>query len=307
MLKRPAFAGFLIIALFLPKSAWAWGQEAHRMITARVLELLPASIRPFYQKHRTFVVEHSVDPDFWRNVGFTEEVPRHFLDMDAYGSYPFTALPRNYEAAVQKFGVEIVQKNGSLPWRTEEIYNQLVKAFDRQKKGNGPYALEDIKYFSAVLAHYLGDAHVPFHAVTNYDGQLTNQQGIHSRFETELFLRYRKRLSILGSSLVGVSSPQDFVFEVLLESFKQVDPILKADREAAVGRTEYDDAYFRNFAVVAKPILEHRINASIQDIASILASAWEKAGKPDLPLNPPHFIRKIRNGGGSTQESTIKQ
>ena len=64
---------------------------------------------------------------------------------------------------------------------------------------------------------------------------------------------------------------------------------------------------FRNFAVVAKPILEHRINASIQDIASILASAWEKAGKPDLPLNPPHFIRKIRNGGGSTQESTIKQ
>ena len=46
------------------------------------------------------------------------------------------------------------------------------------------------------FAHYVGDAHVPFHAVMNDDGQLTNQHGLHSRFESALFERYRARLKI---------------------------------------------------------------------------------------------------------------
>ena len=78
-------------------------------------------------------------------------------------------------------------KNGTLPWRTEEIYKKLVEAF-QQKAG---YSRDNIKFFSAIIAHYVGDAHVPFHAALNYDGQLTQQWGIHARFESELFERYR--------------------------------------------------------------------------------------------------------------------
>ena len=39
-----------------------------------------------------------------------------------------------------------------------------------------------------------GRARPPFHAVLNYDGQLTNQRGIHSRFETETVLRNARTL-----------------------------------------------------------------------------------------------------------------
>ena len=146
-------------------------------------------------KHRAFISEHAIDPDLWRTAGWVEEPPQHFLDLDAFGAAPFDALPREKDAAIAKFGKEMVQKNGLLPWRVEEMHGKLVRAF-ADVKAERPYAKDNIKFLSAVLAHYVGDAHVPFHAVVNYDGQLTNQHGLHSRFESQLFERYRSSLRI---------------------------------------------------------------------------------------------------------------
>ncbi len=302
MLKRFFFAGILWAGVLVPSSLWAWGQEAHRLITARALEMLPPALLPFYRHSRAFIVEHSVDPDFWRNVGFTEEVPRHFLDFDTFGPFPFAALPHDYQEAVEKYGLEMIQKNGVLPWRIEEIFDKLVLSFERLKKGNAPYALDDIRYFSAVLAHYVGDSHVPFHATANYDGQLTNQPGVHARFESELFWRYRTRIRVRPGPITPISQPREYIFKTLLESFQQVDPILKADKDAAVGRTEYDDAFFRKFSSVARPIMEHRINDSIRAVASMISSAWEKGGSPVLPLNLPRVVRKINNATNGKKE-----
>ena len=78
-----------------PAPVGAWGFNGHKFITERAIELLPQEIRPFFQKFRTTVVEHSIDPDTYRTVGFTDEPPRHFLDMDAYGPFPFKDLPRD--------------------------------------------------------------------------------------------------------------------------------------------------------------------------------------------------------------------
>ena len=66
-------------------------------------------------------------------------------------------------------------------------FERLVGAFEGAGRQE-TWSLENIKLMSAVLAHYVADAHVPFHAVVNYDGQLTGQRGIHSRFESELGL-----------------------------------------------------------------------------------------------------------------------
>jgi hypothetical protein len=54
---------------------------------------LPAEIRPYFQKHRGFIVEHAIDPDLWRTVDWVEEPPQHFLDMDAFGPAQFDTLP----------------------------------------------------------------------------------------------------------------------------------------------------------------------------------------------------------------------
>jgi hypothetical protein len=293
MKSRPILI-VLVCALLIPRTLQAWGLDVHRLVTGGAIAILPATIRAFYEKHRNFIVEHSVDPDLWRNVGFTEEPPRHYLDLDSYGAYPFRELPRDRQAAIEKFGREKIEREGQLPWRVDEVYGKLVRAFQQQKAGSQPYSLDDIKFFSAVISHYVGDAHVPFHAAKNYDGQLTNQHGIHSRFETEAVLRYQARLAIRPAPPAPVSNAIDFVFDALLKSFTHVDPILKADREAVHGREEYDDRYFDQFFGQVRTILERRLNDSMTAVASMIVSAWEKGGRPDLPLEVKRAPKKVK-------------
>ena len=122
------------------------------------------------------------------------------------------------------------------------MYDQLVKNFRQQREGSGPYAQDNIKFFSAVLAHYVGRrARAVPCGDLNYDGQLTNQHGIHSRFETELFLRYRDRLRLDPPALEPVRDPAAFAFDTLMAGFKQTHEMLQADLEA-IGRGDtYDD------------------------------------------------------------------
>jgi hypothetical protein len=39
---------------------------------------------------------------------------------------------------------------------------------------------------SAELGHYIADAHVPLHTTSNYNGQLTNQLGLHAFWESRI-------------------------------------------------------------------------------------------------------------------------
>lgn len=281
---------FLLLVLCAPRPADAWGFEAHKFILDKAIAILPAEIRPFFEKYRVTIVEHSVDPDLWRTVGWdAEESPRHFVDMDAYGAWPFKDLPRDYDAAVARYGREFVVKNGLLPWRAQEMHGKLAEAFMLKQT----YSRENIKLFASVVGHYVADAQVPFHASLNHDGQLTGQWGMHSRFESELFERYRDRLHVTGR-IVKTGTARDLVFESLIASFPHVQTILDADRQAVAGRDVYDDGYFAMMLEKVKPILEERLSASVTAVASAIVSAWELAGKPALPPDQPRQPRRVR-------------
>jgi hypothetical protein len=260
----------------------AWGNDGHRFITQEALGLLPSAIRPFFERHQAFVIEHSIDPDLWRMAGFEEETTRHFLDLDAYGSYPFDELPREYQKAVRKFGREKIKKEGLLPWRTAQVFDQLVGAFRQYHEKRNRFAGDEIQFFTAVIAHYVSDAQVPFHAISNYNGQLTGQTGLHFRFESDLLLRYRDRLKIQPAPIFPISNPHDFVFDSLLKCFLQADLILKADQKAAGKRRDYDEIYYGKLFEMVGPILTEQLNASITAVAAMITAAWEQAGKPDL-------------------------
>jgi len=275
----------------------AWGFEAHRLIADRAVDLLPAEIRPFFVKHRAFISEHAIDPDLWRTAGWIEEPPQHFLDMDAYGPAPFDAIPHDKDAAIAKFGKDMVQKNGLLPWRVDEMYSKLVRAF-ADAKADRPYARDNIKFLSAVLAHYVGDAHVPFHAVLNHDGQLTNQQGLHSRFESQMFDRYRLRLRIRPAPITVTKSPRDFIFDTLAVSASLAEPMLAADRDAIGSGDVYDAAYYDRFFARAQPVLERRLSEAIAATAALITRAWEEGGKPSLADVPAQDRR--RRAAGAT-------
>jgi len=280
-----------VLILIAPQPAQAWGFEAHKYILERAIAALPPEIRPFFERYRVNIVEHSVDPDLWRNVGWdVEEGPRHFLDMDAYGPYPFTALPRDYAEAVKQRGEEFVKKYGLLPWRAQEMQNKLAEAFQLKQT----YSRDNIKLFSSVVGHYLSDAQVPFHAALNHDGQLTGQWGIHSRFESELFERYRDKLQPPSKPLVRIDNLRDYTFDTLVRSYSHVQAILDADKAAVAGREIYDDGYFEIMFQKLKPILEDRLAESVVAVASAITTAWEQAGKPALPPDKPREPRKVR-------------
>jgi hypothetical protein len=292
-----ALVAALTLMLPAPRVS-AWGFTAHKFITDRAIDLLPPEIRPFYVKYRVSVVEHAIDPDTYRTVGWVAETPRHFLDMDAWGPFPFTAIPHDYRAAVAKRGEGFVLKNGTLPWRADEIYRHLVDSF--RKIDTAPYARDDIKLFSSVLAHYVEDAYQPLHANLNYDGGLTGQSGIHSRFETQLFERYSERLRITPPPLPPIRSVREFLFATLADSYQLSGAVLAADRAAVEGRAVYDDGYFDALLARTQPLLEKRLGQSISGVAAGIAAAWTEAGRPALPPDAaPRPPRKVGAGGGA--------
>jgi hypothetical protein len=280
---RVVIAAVLLIAVALPSRTLAWGFEAHKFIAERMIALIPAEIRPIFEKRKAYIVERSVDPDLWRNI-FPEEEPNHFIDLDFFGKYPFDELPHEYDRAVQKWGREVIHDQGLLPWRTAEIFGRLQREFEGLKRENAPGYLQDnIAYYAAIIAHYVGDAHVPLHSVVNYDGQRTGQNGIHNRWESELFDRTRARLNIAPAAATPVKDPREFVFQVLLASNRLSDGVLQADLKAVAGREFYDDAYFEALAKDQSPALERRLNDAITAVASMVLGAWDAAGRPPVP------------------------
>jgi hypothetical protein len=290
-----AFA-LVLIVIGSPAPAAAWGFDAHRFIMDRAIALLPEELRPLFESSRAVVVERVVDPDTWRMAGFDEEGKHHFLNIDwaGYGRYPFGELPWDYTEAVARFGKERIDANGTLPWRVEEYHDRLRRAFESYGR-RGVSGRFDLLFSSAVLVHYVSDAHVPFHAVLNHDGQLTGQRGIHARFESSLFERYRGRLVTEAAAIAPIRNSRDAIFDTLIEGTQLVPEILQADLDAIGAGDVYDVAYFGALFAASRRVLERRLDESIAASAAMIAGAWEAADRPAVPVDPPTFpVRRRR-------------
>lgn len=294
---RPAtFVAALAVAAVLaqPAPALAWGTDAHRFIMSRAIDLLPPELKPFFEHYRAELVVRTIDPDTWRLMGW-EDDPNHFLDfgMKELGAFPFTDLPRDYGAALEKFGADTMRRVGHLPWREAEMFGNMRRAFEAFATG-APYAGSNVVLFTGAAAHYIQDAHQPLHATVNYDGQQTGNDGIHARFERDLFERFQSRLSVNPPQPAPIRNPRDTAFDVLLASYKLVDGILAADKEAVAGKDLYDDGYFESFFIKVKPVLERRLGEAASATAGLIIGAWELAGKPAPTIKPARPIQKVK-------------
>jgi hypothetical protein len=293
MRKTSVVAVVALIALAAPQPAVAWGTAAHRHIMARAIDLLPAELKPFFVHHKDEVVMRVVDPDLFRVLGW-EEDPNHFVNFGAkeLGEYPFKELPREYGAAIEKFGLATLRRNGLLPWRQQEEFGNLRRAFEGFTRET--YGVGNTVLFAAVMSHYIQDAHQPLHASANYDGQMTGNTGIHARFETALFERFQSRLTIRPAPPAPILNSRDAAFDALLSSYKQVDSILKADDAAKQGKETYDDEYFERLFTTVRPVLEQRLGEAITATAGLIMGAWEQAGRPVLKPAGPRPPQKIK-------------
>ncbi len=290
---RSRLALALALAVWAPGPAFAWGFAAHRFVNGRAIETLPEPLRGLFAANRRYVVEHAIDPDLWRNAGQAGEDPNHYLDMDAFGAYPFD-IPRAEADHVARHGADATKK-GRVPWRVAELYRSLVEAF-RARDGARILAA------ATTLGHYVGDSHVPLHAVLNYDGQLTGQKGIHSRWESELFERYESQIETRVAAAAARSrrDPVELEFEALLESYRDAGPALASDRGSAGPHDyadtplddRYDDAYYTRLYALESDRMVDRLQKAAERIGALWLGAWDEAGRPGLPAFRFPYVRR---------------
>jgi predicted AlkP superfamily phosphohydrolase/phosphomutase len=261
--------------------ARAWGFAAHRMVNARAIETLPDPLRAWYAANAAWVTEHAIDADIERDRA---DDPDHFLDFDAFGAYPFPDVGEDEAEHLRRFGADARAK-GRVPWRIAEDYRDLVAAF---RAGD----LARVLRRSASVAHLIADAHVPLHAASNHDGQLTGQRGLHSRWETELVDRFARQIEseVLPVAATPVRNPVSLTFAVLRESYLHSLEVLASDRAVAGPRDfaetpeddRYDGAYYSRLFEREATRVRSRMAASASAAGSLWLAAWEEAGRPAL-------------------------
>ncbi len=263
-------------------SVQGWGFFAHKWINRLAVDALPAETRPFFEQHRAYLSEHAIDPDLWRDNDSAEHY-RHFIDIDLYGPFPFKELPRDFEAAKHKFGEKTVIDRGIAPWWIEKQYRRLVNLM---KAGQ----TDTLLIVAAALGHYVADLHMPLHTVENYDGQLTGNTGIHSRFEWQMIERFSDRIHLTAQPAEYIEEPRTYAFSVIMQSYRLADELLQADTESRATAKVYerpedfDGAYYHALFDQVGNIAEKQMSRAVTAVASVWYSAWIDAGQPQLPI-----------------------
>ena len=289
----------LIIALAISVLCSSWGFFAHYRINRLAVFTLPKAMKGFYENNIEYITEHAVSADKRRYVDSTE-APRHFLNADHYGKNPFKAIPQNWYDAALKYSADTLDKYGTLPWTIQYNYYRLVKAFKVHDTAS-------ILNISANLGHYVADAHVPLHLTQNYNGQLTNQTGIHALWESRLPELFINDYKLYAGKARYIDDPLKEAFKICRTSFKSVDSVLRFERivnksfnentkysEELHGKKhvkDYSVAYATVYNKMLKGMVPRSLRSSILSIGSYWYSAWVDAGQPDLnklikqPLN----------------------
>lgn len=279
MQKRLLFLILLSIFSFsIGSGALAWGPEAHYLITKHAIQLLPIEIKGFYSANTRYLAAMSVLPDDWRQT-YKETGYHHYCDLDMFFKPPFSELRAEREVIEPRIGQENLKKMGILPWIVKERYDKLVSAF---KSGNS----EEIVLQSAILAHFIGDAHVPFHTTKDWDGRGDEQKGLHARWEDILFLTWCKPEMVNPSSPAPVKNILESIFDWLTESYNAVEPIIAAEAKAISVDPNHSYKYYETMWNETGNIQVSRIKTACESLAGAYISAWKEAGQPTIEQKP---------------------
>ena len=287
----------LLLMAYLP--SYCWGFWAHQKINYFAVFSLPPEMMVLYKPNINFISEHAVDPDK-RRYAVAAEGPRHYIDIDHWGEYPYDSLPRNWKEAVAKYTLDSITTYGIVPWHVQVMLSRLTNAF-RDKN------FSSILKNSTELGHYIADAHVPLHTNSNHNGQYTNQKGIHAFWESRVpELLADKYFDFFVGKAQYIKNPGEYIWDRVLESAKASDSVLSIERELTKQFSEdqkfsfeerngviirqYSTAFTKAFDEKMDGMVERRMKMAIFSIASFWYTAWVNAGQPDLkPLSKQKF------------------
>lgn len=266
---------FLIINCY---PVLGWGNKAHKLINEKAIEMLPDEMNQM-KLWKDYIGEHASDADIRRDTRIdTTEWPRHYIDIDFYPEFLNGNMITDKNELVSLYGEEKVTKMGLLPWATFTTYENLKKAFSELNR-------DKVLIYAADLGHYIGDGHQPFHTMLNYDGQLTDQKGIHGRYESEMVNEYFDQIedTIKLHQIEYVTDPLNYIFDFLTRTNSFAEVIFIADKIAYDQTGKHGgNEYYRLLWFRTKYLTIDQISHAAESLASLIYTAWIDAGKPNL-------------------------
>lgn len=282
-----SFVGLVFSAYQLP----LWGFFAHQRINQLAVYTLPTEMIGFYKSNIDYITENAVNPDK-RRYAVKDEAPRHFIDLDAYPDTTQATIPNLYwKQAVARFSEDSLYKHGVVPWHIQLMKYQLTEAFRTLNS-------KKILQVSADLGHYIADANVPLHTTRNYNGQFSDQVGIHGFWESRLPELFSEEYDYFIGQAEYVQSPAKAAWRAVSDAHIALDSVLKFEKELTMKVSEdkkygieerngvtirvYSKDFSEKYHKMLNNQVETRMRASIKMVGDFWFTCWVDAGQPDL-------------------------
>jgi hypothetical protein len=282
----------LILIFFLGHhTIYTWGFFAHYKINKMAVFTLPENMNTFFLNHIELLEDNAVNADKRRHR-VVNEAPRHYIDIDYYSTdKPFEVVPRKWHDAIEKYTEDTLLAYGTLPWNIKNQYYSLVESIKQHN-------VKAIIKYSSDIGHYIADAHVPLHTTLNYNGQLTNQDGIHSFWESRLPELFADNYDYILPKVTYIDDILEFSWSIIENSHNAKDSVLLFEaelnerfssdekysfEEKGSGSSKvYSLAYSTAYHKMLDGMVERQMRSSIVSIGSVWYSAWIDAGQPNM-------------------------
>jgi hypothetical protein len=280
----------IVLSVILIVTA-SWGFLIHKTVHQLAVYTLPKEMVPFFYQHMDYLVNNAPRPDQRRNTDSTEG-PKHFIDLEMYGTDAANMMPMDWTAAAKKYTQDSLVKYGFVPYHVIYMKGKLTEAF---KKGNK----DSILFYATDLGHYIGDVNVPLHTSVNYDGQLTNQKGMHSLWESLIPEQLVNGYNLYTDhKATYLKDPSNAIWEAIRRSYKLVPEMFAKEIEVSKNFTTetkyktiirggresrgYSNEFIKAYADALKTSVNDQLKHSTELVADFWYTCWVDAGKPDL-------------------------
>ena len=269
-------------------------------------QLTDKNLPLFFGQEKVFIDQEDYESFFYNHIYNALYESSWEIDCavlrDYFERYDFT-LP-----CVKAVAIDTFVEHGVLPYNLIRLQRSLTKAMEDKNR-------DHILRISADMGHYIADAHVPLHTTSNYNGQFTNQLGIHAFWETRLpELFADDTYDFFVGSATYIKDPVAYYWQVVLHSHSLVKKVLAMEKKLSkqfppsqqdcfeernnsglqkMPCREYAQAYHR----LLKGQVEQQMRSAIHVIGSAWYTAWVDAGQPDF----------ARLGSFKETEATMKE
>lgn len=268
--------GGLVVGL-----APGWWSGGHESIAEAAATRLPEEMPGFFRRGGRHLAHFAVDPDRWKNreAAFLRraEEGNHFLDLEDLNG---TSLPAtNRFDGMKRVYTELKKdpnKVGLLPYAIVENYEKLMVAFyDHRKAPSNESIPMKCLVHGGTLAHYTGDAAMPLHTTSDFDGRrqpdgAVRQKGIHAKIDA---FPEKNRITpeeiCRGLEAKLIDNVWEHVNKFIAESHEQVGKCYDLDAKGA----------FTNATDESRAFILGRCKAGAQLTLDLWYTAWVRSAK----------------------------